>query len=407
MAALFQQFDLKVVPIAPAAWPAISICMIVKDEADNLRPCLESLEDLASETIVVDTGSTDDTVEIARSMGARVFHIPWTGDFSAARNESLRHATKEWILWLDADNRLTPEAVAQIKAAVASGCSDCFGCRVSSPLADGTVSVTEYLLLFRNGLGVHFRGAIHESIMPTLLSRGLRLAHTDIPVQHLGYETPQLSQRKSARNLSILNREMERCPDDLNLLFYRGQARFHLDDLEGAREDLDRFLAATAPQVSFNWKRFMAYTVAAIIHEKQHDLLGMDQTLEAALREFPAHPNFLAVRGRLRLAQGHPEEALPQLQSALAALSTAQLGTVPPRAALQHSISEARAVLSQGDPSRAAEYFAEAIRISPSDPDNYRHLALAFRRLGLQKEAAQAWRCSTELSTASKSEGVR
>lgn len=77
--------------------------MIVKDEAEHLPRCLESCAGLFDEIVVVDTGSTDDTKEIAQSFGAKVFDFEWCDDFAAARNESLRHATGEWMMWLDAD----------------------------------------------------------------------------------------------------------------------------------------------------------------------------------------------------------------------------------------------------------------------------------------------------------------
>lgn len=401
----FNQFDVSVAAVPPPSWPSVTACMIVKDEAANLGPCLDSLEDLASQIVVVDTGSTDETVAIARARGAEVYPFVWVDDFAAARNESLRHATGEWILWLDADNRLTPKAVAQIKCAIEAGHADACGCRVSSSLADGSRSHTEYLLLFRNGLGVQFTGAIHESPMPALVRLRLRLAHTDIVVEHTGYQTPELSRRKSERNLAILELELARRPQDLDLLFYRGQSRFHLDDIEGSQSDLRRFLALTAPSATFHWKRFTSYTMLSILREKQGDLAGMEPLLGVALQEFPAHPAFLAALGRLHLALGQPEKALPELQAAHGALATPQLGTVPPRAAVERSLAECRALLSQGDPMAAVEACSAAIRIAPSDADNYRHLALALQRLGQEEEALQVWRYAAGLAPAATSGG--
>ncbi|MCH8018826.1 glycosyltransferase family 2 protein, partial [candidate division KSB1 bacterium] len=86
--------------------PSLSLCMIVKNEEEYLQECLESIEDVVDEIIVVDTGSTDRTVEIARQFDAEVHHIPWNDDFAAARNESIKHASGDWILQLDADERL-------------------------------------------------------------------------------------------------------------------------------------------------------------------------------------------------------------------------------------------------------------------------------------------------------------
>src|SRR5690242_5378631 len=85
------------------AGPSISACLIVKNEEANLLRCLGSIRSSVDEIVVVDTGSTDRTVSVAESLGARVFHFEWCDDFSAARNESLRHAIGDWIIWVDGD----------------------------------------------------------------------------------------------------------------------------------------------------------------------------------------------------------------------------------------------------------------------------------------------------------------
>src|SRR5438132_13758737 len=86
--------------------PRRSLCMIVRNEEQNLAACLESVADLMDEIVVVDTGSNDRTGDVARRFGARVFDFPWVDSFAAARNESLRRATGDWIFWLDADERI-------------------------------------------------------------------------------------------------------------------------------------------------------------------------------------------------------------------------------------------------------------------------------------------------------------
>jgi glycosyltransferase involved in cell wall biosynthesis len=88
--------------------------MIVKNEEAHLERCLDSVKDMVSEMIIVDTGSTDRTVEIAHAYGAKVYHFDWCDDFAAARNESLKHATGEWLLMMDADNWLEPEDKNQL-----------------------------------------------------------------------------------------------------------------------------------------------------------------------------------------------------------------------------------------------------------------------------------------------------
>ncbi len=93
----------------------ISVCMIAKNEEKNIKNSLECARKFADEIIVVDTGSEDATPEIARSMGAKVYFFPWRDDFSAARNESLKYATCDWILWLDADDIIDDLNIERIK----------------------------------------------------------------------------------------------------------------------------------------------------------------------------------------------------------------------------------------------------------------------------------------------------
>ena len=98
----------------------VSLTMIVRDEQENLPRCLGSVRGLFDEIVVVDTGSKDRTVEIARSFGARVFHFTWVDDFAAARNAALQHATGEYAFWIDADDLLEPPERVKLEALLRS-----------------------------------------------------------------------------------------------------------------------------------------------------------------------------------------------------------------------------------------------------------------------------------------------
>ncbi len=311
--------------------PSISACLIVKDEAANLRPCLESLGDLASELIVVDTGSTDDTVQIAGSLGASVHSFAWVDDFAAARNESLRHATGEWVFWLDADDRLSAKAVAQLKQAAASGKADAFICEVVSRHPDGSHDVTEHVRLFRNGLGISFTGALHESVFPRLVEMGLVAARTDISIEHAGYQSAEVVRAKSRRNLPILDREMALHPERLDLLFYRGHTLAILDEPERATAELRSYLAGTRPQNAYDQLRFWAYADLARCMEKLGGEQGLEELLRSALSEFREHPYFLTALGRVLLGKGKSADAIRQLRAAREALNGRVRGFWPPR----------------------------------------------------------------------------
>src|SRR5436190_22371274 len=93
----------------------LSLCMIVKNESKHLANCLESVDGVVDEIIIVDTGSTDNTIEIAEKYGAKVFHYKWHDDFGAARNEALKYASGDWVLVLDADEVLSDESKDKIR----------------------------------------------------------------------------------------------------------------------------------------------------------------------------------------------------------------------------------------------------------------------------------------------------
>jgi glycosyltransferase involved in cell wall biosynthesis/Tfp pilus assembly protein PilF len=344
------EIEISVEPIAPARWPSISVCMIVKNEAANIGPCLSSLEDLAAEIVVVDTGSTDETVQIARSYGARVYHFAWIDDFAAARNVSLAQATGEWILILDADDRLDHRSVAQWKRAAASGLADAYASLVESRTWYGGRETTENVRLFRNGLGIKYTGALHESVVPALACLGACLAHTNIVIQHTGYlESFEAIRQKQARNLAIVERELAKWPERLDLIYARGMAYSILGELGRAEADLRSYLARTEPsnRSRFGYSRFWAYAALLNVLERQADWQGLEELLLQALAEFPDHPHFMAMLGDLCRRRGRLQEALMHLHKAYDALAGTVRGSAPSRAQVALIVAQCYGALAQ------------------------------------------------------------
>ncbi len=195
---------------------SISLCMIVKNEEKYLPGCLESARPFVDEIIVVDTGSTDTTVEIAERFGAKVFHFPWNGNFSDARNESLRHAASDWILYLDADERLLTgnemRALMPAPATIAYSVS----IRSKHILPSGTVEqVNQYQRFFRRHPKIFFEGVVHEQVLPSLIRMNKTIANSDLFIEHLGYgESLEKINEKCLRNSEMLLRQLEKNPLD-------------------------------------------------------------------------------------------------------------------------------------------------------------------------------------------------
>ena len=212
----------------------ISLCMIVKNEEAFLSPCLESIKNAVDEIIIVDTGSTDNTRDIARQMGAKVFEFPWTNDFSAARNESIRRATGHYILWLDADDRIDPEEIeklSQIKSQLSPYRPRAYYFIIQSHALQEGVSSFYQMRLFPKKPGVLFEGRVHEQVVFSLQRLRIPFEYLPIRIRHTGYNDPTTIKRKFERNWAILEADIEKNPNDLFSRYYGartlgGQGRY-------------------------------------------------------------------------------------------------------------------------------------------------------------------------------------
>jgi len=150
--------------------------MIVKNEEDYLEDCLKSVSGVADEIVIVDTGSTDDTLNIARKYNANIYNFEWINDFSAARNFALSKTSCEWILYLDADERLSPESYNEIEKIKKDDIKAGYFCSVISfDEHNSKPNLIRYNRLFRNSGDIYFEGKIHEQIVHSLNKNGYQL----------------------------------------------------------------------------------------------------------------------------------------------------------------------------------------------------------------------------------------
>ena len=241
----------------PPASPRITICLITKNEEKFLAPCLQSVRGLASQIVVVDTGSTDRTVEIAREFGAEIHAFAWCDDFAAARNAALEHAIGDWVLILDADEELAAPQHAKLLADMKD--ASAIGLRLPLVNAGQENEGRSFIpRLFRNAPGVYFHGRIHEQVFPSLLPLcnqwGLKTALGTAEILHHGYTKELVRDRnKVERNLKLLRQALAENPADANLLMNLGLELVRSDDLHGGitkyREAFARMAAQPAHDV--------------------------------------------------------------------------------------------------------------------------------------------------------------
>ena len=239
---------------SPKGAARVSLCLIVKNEEDNLPGCLGSAADLVDEVIVVDTGSTDRTKEIATRFGARVVDFPWIDSFAAARNESLRHATGAWVFWMDADDRIDEDNRARLRQLFAGlgneNAAYAMKCLCLPDAVTGTSTVVDHVRLFRNRQDIRWSYRVHEQILPAIRRAGGEVRWADVVIRHTGYQDAPLRRRKLERDLRLLKLEDAERPDDPFTLFNFGQVAQELGRHAEAVPLLRRSLEKSHPKDS-------------------------------------------------------------------------------------------------------------------------------------------------------------
>jgi len=189
--------------------------MIVRDEEDFLVGCLESVRNVVDQIVVLDTGSRDNTINIARDFDAEIHTLSWVNDFSLARNESIRHARGDWILWLDADERLTPESIPIINCLLRPERKPViYEVTIKNMRPNGdSYSLSSAHRLFTNHKGIYFTGRIHEQLSPSVAKLGGEERTSKIEIYHLGYSVrgPR-AVKKNARNRKLLVQMVRESP---------------------------------------------------------------------------------------------------------------------------------------------------------------------------------------------------
>jgi tetratricopeptide (TPR) repeat protein len=347
--------------------PLLSAALIVRNEERFLEACLRSLDGRVDEIVVVDTGSTDRSPEIARSLGARLVRRTWDSDFAAARNASVDAALGEWILYIDADEQVVTFDRGAVERDLAAPGYACYTVRLRP-----RVGYTRYRehRLFRNRPDLRFRGVIHESLIPALTAlrerEGLCVGASAVALEHYGYADPKA---KAARDLPLLRARLRSEPGHVYSWAHLGTTLAALGDPAGAEAawqqgvEVVRRLRSKTPGDSLPH-----LNLARHLLEQKRDAAAL---LEEAGRWFPDNHALTWLRAQ-RLVELHRYAAAMPLFATLAAIEAATLD----EGALAYDSSifgaNAHAALGLcafhlGRYAEAAAHYARAEAIAPDD----------------------------------------
>jgi len=390
----------------------LSLCMIVRDEAEWIEPFLEHHAPNVDEAVVVDTGSSDGTDAAAERAGARVVRIKWPNSFAAARNMALAEATGDWILTLDADEWITDDDMAALRRLAEEGNADAFVLTTrtytddsqivgwapahgaepahspepaqDAALARGLAGYIDVPLirLHRNDPRILFEGEIHELLAPSVDRAGLITAPSGVIIHHYKELKPAGSAReKNRRYLELSRAKAQRLQTDAHAFEEWGQAAFECGEFAVAAEAFARAIGLAPGVEKYAVEHGLALTRAGRAPEAA-------AAYEQALSRLGETAELLAGYGESLLTARRPAEAAAALRRCLSLQSN------HPRAAVNLSA----ALIDLGDLPGALQACECARQANPKDDLVFLNAAIAMQGLGRTTEAIETLRQALALN---------
>ena len=310
--------------------PTISLCIITKNEEKLLEQCLNSVKDIVDEIIIVDTGSADKTKEIAKKFNAKIFDLKWQDDFSAARNESLKHATKDWILVFDADEVIEKKDLIKIKNAIENAedfvgfsleqrsyINNFFESAVKNDSDFHLVKaypfyITHFLVrLFKNRSGLYFKHKLHELVEDSIKEKNLKYKKIDVVLHHFGsLKDENLVSNKTEQYSKIILKQLEEKPESARYNYQAARMYLGRNDFSNAL----KYFEKTA-RLNPNYK--LVFSEIAKIYLQMNDKNRAVEYFKKSMKHNPDNPspaNNLAV---IYMSLGKFEQAKKILEGQL------------------------------------------------------------------------------------------
>ena len=371
--------------------------MIVKNEERFLAKCLQSIAPYVDEICVVDTGSTDRTVEIAREFGAKIEIREWRNDFAWARNEAIAMASYRWIFMLDADEEYLPGSeslLAQLKDVPAFDTGVWVRCYNESNDYQGTGQMSHLLIrIFPNHPRIRYRGLIHEFITLDQSQLGLKASASPIAIKHSGYLKEIVTERdKGARNLAIVKAAVEREPEEAFHWFNLGTTAFLIGDYETARSALEKMIEVNKDQPRGFFSNGLS-ALADVYTEKMNDPVKGEEAARLCLKFSPRYANGHFALGKALVAQKRLADAREAFQSAIDDGDYNHLQfVVDDEVSKWKAYSEVGATyVAEGNDEAAVEWFEKGLKNRPSALPLRLNLARAYERLKRIDDAARTF----------------
>lgn len=295
----------------------LSLCMIVKNEEDCIGRCLESVKDVVDEIIIVDTGSTDRTIEICNSYGVDVVHYPWNDNFADARNYGIERATGDWILWLDADEEVDKTERYKLRDSLYQDDYDLLFIHLvnyyGSEVDPDKVYNVEHSRLFRREKGFRFANKIHEAINVNEILKTeeelARIGRVPLKVYHYGYLNRAVDEKKKyERNITMLKRELDDDNHSPWIHYHIGSEYYRINEYEKAFEHVNKSI------VEFI---LAGYTPPSMLYKLKYSILislgsfeGAWPGIEKAVALYPDYVDLQFYRGVILYYKGMVQEAL-------------------------------------------------------------------------------------------------
>lgn len=360
----------------------ISLCMIVKNEERNLARCLNSAKACVDEMIIVDTGSTDNTVKIAEQFGAKIFHYQWDEDFAAARNYSLDKATGDWILYLDADEELEPNCCQRLRSLATTSLYEAYFFQIIN-LTDGNDPLKHInVRMFRNKPEYRFEGKLHEQIISSITAKGSQapVVNSGICIMHYGYLASEfLAKNKAVRNHRINQRLVDDDPNNPFYLYSLGGSCVNLNDLEGAMAHYRKALQHVNLRAMYAPSIFISLISCLL---KTGQLAEAVEYMEQCKANYPDYVDIHYIEGELYHQLGHISRAVPCFEKCLS-LGEQLAGRYTSRTGVGSFLPNfklAEIYNSEGDLKKALQYQIEGLKLKNSDMQNYITLAKILKK---------------------------